>query len=199
MKLRALLNRWRRAQVRQLMHRLVFGEHWHGRDLPNTRISPSACIEHEDRLMLADHVYIGPFNFIEASGGITLEEGVQITSHCSLITHSSHRSLRLMGRTYVNHRPEDGPRPGWIEGPVHIGAWTFIGPHSLIEAGTRLGRGTLVCAGSVVRGEFPDFAVLRGNPAVVVGDTRLGDEALLSEHPQVRAHHEAWARSAGRS
>lgn len=193
MNLRAMLNRWRRAQARRLLHRMVFGEQSQGRDLPNTRISPSSCIEHEERLALADHVYIGPFNFLEASAGMAIDEGVQITSHCSIVTHSSHRSLRLMGRSYVSHDPGDGLRPGWIEGPVHIGAWSFIGPHTLIEAGTRLGRGTLVCAGSVVRGEFPDFAVLRGSPAAVVGDTREADEALLREHPQLQMHYEAWA------
>lgn len=187
---RALFNRWRRAWARALLHRMVFGESSGGRALPHTRISPSTCIEHEDRLQLADHVYIGPFNFLEASGGLTVEEGVQITSHCSLITHSSHRSIRLQGR---HHAKVGGRGPGWVAGPVHIGAYSFIGPHSVIEAGTRLGRGTLVCAGSVVRGQFPDFAVLRGNPAVVVGDTRHTDQPLLQAHPEARAHYEAWA------
>jgi acetyltransferase-like isoleucine patch superfamily enzyme len=187
---RALFNRWRRALARVLLHRMVFGERSDGQDRPFTRISPSTCIEHEDRLHLADHVYIGPFNLIEASGGITLGEGVQVTSHCSIITHSSHRSMRLLGRAYAQTQKA---RPGWIEGPVVIGAYSFIGPHSLIEAGTQLGRGTLVCAGSVVRGEFPDFAVLQGNPAQVVGDTRRTDEALLARHPETRAHYDAWA------
>jgi acetyltransferase-like isoleucine patch superfamily enzyme len=81
---------------------------------------------------------------------------------------------------------------------VHIGAYSFIGPHSLIEAGTRLGRGTLVCAGSFVRGEHPDFAVLDGRPARVVGDTRQADEALLARHPEVRALRDAWAAGGAR-
>ena len=192
---RALLNRWRRRLVRLLLHRQVFGEaNAVGDDRPHTRISPSTCIEHEERLVLGDHVYIGPFNVLEASAGIVLEDGVQITSHCSVVTHSSHRAMRLMGRTYVQAEGAGlKARPGWISGPVHIGAFSFIGPHSLIEAGTRLGRGTLVCAGSVVRGAFPDFAVLRGNPAQVVGDTRQTDEALLQAFPAYREHYEAWA------
>jgi acetyltransferase-like isoleucine patch superfamily enzyme len=188
--MRAWLNRWRRRLVQGLMFRRVFGERSQGRWLPNTRISASSCLECEERLVLGDHVYIGPFNWIEASGGVTLEEGVQVTSHVSIVTHSSHRAMRLLGRAYVDWQ---GERPGWISGPVYIGAWTFIGPHSLIEARTRLGRGTLVCAGSVVRGEFPDFAVLDGRPARVVGDSRLADEKLLARHPELRAHHEAWA------
>lgn len=186
--LRALINRWRRRVADAILHRRIFGE----RNRPHTRISPGACIENEKGLHLADHVYIGPFNLLDASGGIVLEEGVQITSHCTLVTHSSHRAIRLMGRSYVDHR---GPpaRPGWIAGAIRIGAYSFIGPHSLIEAGTTLGRGSLVCAGSVVRGHHPDFAVLRGNPAQVVGDTRQGDEALLQAHPEMRPYYEAWA------
>lgn len=188
--MRALLNRLRRRVLRVLLWRTVFGERSQGRDLAHTRISPACCIEHEDRLVLGDHVYIGPFTFIEASAGVTLHEGVQITSHVSIVTHSSHRSMRLLGREYVHWA---GERPGWIGGPVEIGAYSFVGPHSLIEANTRLGRGTLVCAGSFVRGEYPEFAVLEGRPARVVGDTRRADAALLARHPELRALRDAWA------
>jgi acetyltransferase-like isoleucine patch superfamily enzyme len=168
----------------------LFGERSQGRWLPYTRISPASCIEHEERLVLADHVYIGPFVFIEASGGVTLHEGVQITSHVAIVTHSSHRSMRLLGRDYVAWQ---GDRPAWIAGPVEIGAYSFVGPHSLIEANTRLGRGTLVCAGSFVRGEYAEFAVLEGRPARVVGDTRRADAMLLARHPELAALREAWA------
>lgn len=188
--MRAWLNRLRRRIARVLLYRVVFGERSQGRNLANTRISPAACIEHEERLTLGDHVFIGPFNFIEAGAGITLEDGVQISSHVSIVTHSSHRAMRLLRERYVSWQ---GDRPGWIAGPVYIGAWSFIGPHSLIEANTRLGRGTIVCAGSQVRGDFPDFAVLDGRPARVVGDSRREDEKLLARHPDLRAHYDAWA------
>lgn len=187
---RARLNRWRRRLARVLLYRTLFGEASQGRRLAHTRISAASCIEHEERLQLADHVHIGPFNFLEASGGITLEEGVQITSHVVITTHSSHRALRLLGRAYVAWA---GERPGWVAGAVHIGAYSFIGPHTLIEAGTRLGRGSLVRAGSIVRGEFPAFAVLDGRPARVVGDTRERDARWLQRHPELRAHYDAWA------
>lgn len=190
--MRAAFNRLRRWLVRWLWHRMVFGERSQGRWLPNARIAPSTCIEHEDRLTLADHVYIGPFNFIEASGGVTIGEGVQITHHASIVTHSSHRAQRLLGRRYVEWQ---GPRPGWVAAPVEIGAYSFIGPHSVIEAGSRLGRGCVVRAGSVVRGEFPDFSVIGGNPAQVVGDARAADARWLAQYPELRAHYEAWAGS----
>jgi acetyltransferase-like isoleucine patch superfamily enzyme len=169
----------------------VFGEQFNGRWLPHTRISPSTCIEHEDRLVIGDHVYIGAFNLIEASAGVTIGEGVQITHHVSLVTHSSHRAQRLLGRRYAEWV---GDRPGWVSGPIEVGAWSFIGPHTVIEAGARLGRGTIVRAGSVVRGEHPDFAVLHGRPAQVVADSRDGDRAWLEQYPELREHYDAWVR-----
>jgi acetyltransferase-like isoleucine patch superfamily enzyme len=192
--LRSWINRLRRRVWHLLFFRVLFGERAHdGRALARTRLSPSTCIEHEDRLVLADHVFIGHFNFIEASHGVRIDEGVQVTNYVSIVSHSSHRSLRLMGREY-GQLPEEG-RPGFVGGPVHIGAFSFIGPHSVIEPHTTLGKGTLVLSHSRVRGEFPDFAVLGGAPAVVVGDTRDADAALLERHPGWRPHYESWAGS----
>ena len=68
-----------------------------------------------------------------------------------------------------------------VRAPINIGERCFIGPHSTIEAGSTLGHGTLVAAHSRVRGQFPDFAVLSGSPARVVGDVREGDERWLRE------------------
>ena len=187
---RGWLNRWRRRLVHALLHRVVFGETSGGRYLPLTRIAPSTCIEHDDQLQLADHVYIGPFNFIEASAGVVIGEGVQITHHVSIVTHSSHRAQRLLGRAYVGWV---GQRPGWLAAPVSIGPYCFIGPHSLLEAGCRLGRGCIVRAGSVLRGDYPDFSVIAGNPAQVVGDARDGDARWLAARPALQPGYAAWA------
>jgi acetyltransferase-like isoleucine patch superfamily enzyme len=196
--MRALINRWRRAWLRRWLYRPLFGERSQGRARPKTRISPASAIEHEDRLVLGDDVYIGPFNFIEASGGIEIGEGVQITSHVVVVTHSSHRAQRLLGPAYTTWPvPPGGERPGWISGPVRIGAYSFIGPHSLIEANTDLGRGTIVCAGSFVRGKYPDFAILEGRPARIVGDSRRADEKLLEQYPDLRVLYDAWAKPDG--
>ena len=194
MNLRPRFNRWRRRLLRRWLFQPLFGEESGGELRAGTRLSPMTLIEHEDRLVLGDHVYIGPFNLIEASAGIHIGEGVQITSHCAIVTHSSHRAQRLLGPAYANWPLTPlSQRPGWISGPVEIGAYSFIGPHSLIEANSRLGRGTLVCAGSFVRGDYPDFAILEGRPARVVGDSRIADERALARHPELRVLYDAWA------
>lgn len=178
--MRAWLNRLRRRAVRALLFRMVFGERSAGRCLPGTRISPSTCIEFEERLSLGDDVFIGHFCWVEASGGVHIGAGTHVTHYVSIVTHSTHRSVRLQAPAAELHAP------------VHIGQRCFIGPHSTIEAGTTLGHGCVVASHSRVRGRFADFSLIAGSPAKAVGDVREADERWLSAHPEARAAYEAW-------
>lgn len=174
--LRAWVNRWRRRVWRWLFFRVLFGERSGGQLLAGTRISSSTCIEHEDQLTLADDVFIGHFNFIEASAGVTIGRGTQVTNFVSIVSHSTHRAVRVAAE--LSGAELDA---AVVRAPISIGERCFIGPHSTIEAGSTLGHGTLVAAHSRVRGQFPDFAVLAGSPARVVGDVREADERWLRE------------------
>ena len=184
--MRTLLNRWRRRLARALLHRMVFGE----AGQPHTRIAPSTCIEGEAGLRLADHVFIGQFNFIDATHGLVVEEGVQITNFCSIVTHSTHDALRVNG-----HRTATlgGELPGYRKGAIHLGAYSFVGPHSLMEPGSRLGKGAILCAYGQLRGAAPDFAIMAGQPARQVGDTRERDASLIAKHPELAEAYAAWA------
>ena len=192
-RVRTWVNRLRRRAWRWVFFRMLFGERSGGALLAGTRISPSTCIEHEDRLMLDDDVFIGHFNFIEASAGVRIGRGSQITNYVSIVSHSTHRAVRVAAALSGSDLP--ALNGVVVRQPIEIGQRCFIGPHSTIEAGTVLGHGTLVASHSRVRGRFPDFAVLAGSPATVVGDTREPDRAWLAAHPQLRARYEAWLRS----
>ena len=181
MNMRACLNRWRRNMVRWLLFRTVFGESSGGRYLPGTRISPSVCIEGAENLQLGDDVFIGHFCFIEAGAGVQIGAGTHITNYVSIVTHSTHRSVRT-GRGTAD-----------VRAPIAIGERCFIGPHSTVEAGSTLGRGCVVASHSRVRGAFADFSMIAGSPARVVGDVRAGDARWLDGQPaDVRAAYEAW-------
>jgi acetyltransferase-like isoleucine patch superfamily enzyme len=161
-----------------------------GRYLRETRISNTTFIDSPENLDIGDHVFIGHFNFIEASHGITIREGCQVTNYISIITHSSHISIRLYGKEYGNHKDH----LGYVKGPVYIGEYTFIGPHSLIMPNSRIGKGSIVAAFSLVEGDYPDFAILKGNPAKVTGDTRDIDREYLDQHPDLREYHQQWSQ-----
>ena len=51
---------------------------------------------------------------------------------------------------------------------VTIGAGSWLGTGSVVLPGARIGRHVTVGAGSVVRGELPDFSVAVGSPAKVI-------------------------------
>lgn len=187
---RAWLNRCRRWLWHKLFFRILFGETSQGRVLPGSRISASTCIEYASALELGDDVFIGHFNFIEASAGVRIGQGTQVTNFVSIVTHSTHRSVRLAAQ--LSGRAASEGESAVIRAPISLGERCFIGPHSTIEAGTTLGHGTLVAAHSLVRGTFPDFAVLAGSPAKVVGDTRESDVAWLADHPTLQAAYDQW-------
>jgi acetyltransferase-like isoleucine patch superfamily enzyme len=156
---------------------------------PHSRISSHSVIEGPEQLRLGDHVFIGHFNFVDASGGLTVGDGVQITNHVSILSHSTHRALRIERESFWGH-----PQPAGVQhAATAIGEWSFVGPHCTIAPGARIGRGVLVRAYSYVSGEVPDFAIVHGQPARVVGDVRDGDRAWLASMPvALRERYESW-------
>lgn len=56
---------------------------------------------------------------------------------------------------------------------VEIGDYVFIGPRVTILPGIKIGRGTVVAAGAVVTKSVPDFTIVGGVPAKVIGKRAL--------------------------
>lgn len=158
--------------------------------LEKTRISNTTYIGNKENLYLENNVFIGHYNYIDASNKIIIKEGCQITNFISIITHSSHISIRLYGREYTYF----SDLKGYLKGDVFIGEYSFIGPHSLIMPNTRIGKGCIVKAYSNVKGEFSDFSIIAGNPAKIVGDTRKLDERYLMEYPDLQEFYDEWAK-----
>jgi len=63
----------------------------------------------------------------------------------------------------------------WSVEPTTVRRRASIGSNATILAGVTIGEGALVGAGAVVTHNVPDFAIVTGVPARVVGDTRQRD------------------------
>lgn len=59
-----------------------------------------------------------------------------------------------------------------IEEPVEIGDYVFIGPRAIILPGVKIGKGAVVAAGAVVAHNVPDFTIVGGVPAKVIGERK---------------------------
>jgi len=164
-------------------------KNFQGKKIVYTAIGNSTFIDYPQKLHISNHTYIGHHNFIEASHGIEIGEGCQITDFVSITTHSSHISIRLYGAQLPFHKNHIA----YVTGSIKIGKYTFIGPHTVIMPQTVIGKGCIVTAYSYVKGNFPDFSIISGNPAKVVGDTRTMDKVFLDENPHLKEFYKAWS------
>ena len=69
-----------------------------------------------------------------------------------------------------NIAPQDRHKTGFAK-PIIIGHNVWIGGHSCIMPGVRVGNGAIIAAGSVVTKDVEAFTVVGGNPAKVIKKT----------------------------
>jgi UDP-2-acetamido-3-amino-2,3-dideoxy-glucuronate N-acetyltransferase len=65
----------------------------------------------------------------------------------------------------------------WVVEPTRVKRRVSIGSNATVLCGVSIGEGALVGAGAVVTRDVPDFAIVAGVPARVVGDTRVREAA----------------------
>lgn len=100
---------------------------------------------------------IGAFTYINAKYGVTIEDEVQIGSHCSIYSVST----------------IDGKK-----GEVVLKKNCRIGSHSVIMPGVTVGENAVVGAMSFVNRDIPDNVVAAGVPAKVIKNiSRKGAKA----------------------
>jgi maltose O-acetyltransferase len=98
-------------------------------------------------------------SFLEAKGGISIEDGVVISSRVTILSsshdHNSHESMPYDGRDVLR--------------PVRLKKAVWIGYGALILPGVTIGEGAIVGAGAVVTKDVEPGAIVGGNPAHVIG------------------------------
>lgn len=151
--------------------------------LSNVGVSNMSHLSNKENIHLGKNVFIGHFNYIDGFKKVEIGDGCQITNYVSILTHSSHHAVRFRDKNFKQSENEKVLKSG----EVTIGSHTFIGAHSILMPGTRLGKGCIVSAYSYVNSVFPDFSIIKGQPAVVIGSTKDYDEKLISEIPELKS------------
>lgn len=181
-----IINKFKFILLKNIKPEIISYHDYNGKKIKNSRFSNLTHISNKKNIIIGNNVFIGHFNYIDGFRQVVIEEGCQITNYVSVLTHSSHNSIRLYGSNYCY---EDEITAGLLEGPVKIGKYTFVGAHSLIMPGTTIGKGSIVSAYSFVKGEFPEYSIIRGIPARIIGDTRKMDNELLKQFPELAEYY----------
>jgi len=121
-----------------------------------------AFVEIQKNAVVGRHCKISSHTFM--CEGVTLEDGVFV-GHGVMFTNDLHpRAVNVDGslQTEVD----------WTVVPTLVKRHASIGSNATIIAGITIGEGALVGAGAVVTRDVPDYAVVAGVPARVVGKAK---------------------------
>jgi acetyltransferase-like isoleucine patch superfamily enzyme len=114
-------------------------------------------------ISLGQDVTIGDGSTVISQTGIFIGDGVAVAHAC-----------HIAGGTFAMHEfSKPAPqRKTTSNGPIQIGAGTWIATGVLVLDGVKIGANSIISAGSVVTRNVPDRAVVSGNPAKKVFEIR---------------------------
>ena len=99
-------------------------------------------------------------HFSTGEGDIVIGNDVRFAPNCTIVGGTKQvgdRNKRIVDQAEV--------RPNGIT----IGDDVLIGAGAVILPASRIGRGVVIGAGSVVNGDIPDYAIVAGMPAKIIG------------------------------
>lgn len=108
-------------------------------------------------ISIGEDTIVGDHAFLDGRSKITIGNHVDIAS--SVMIYNSEHDL-------------ESPEFEAIEEPVEIGDYVFIGPRAIILPGVSIGKGAVVAAGAVVTKNVPEYKIVGGVPAKVIGERK---------------------------
>jgi UDP-2-acetamido-3-amino-2,3-dideoxy-glucuronate N-acetyltransferase len=137
---------WNQAQVRE---NAVLGE----------RCVISKGVYIDFGVSIGDNVKIQ--NNVSVYHGVSIESGVFVGPHVCFTNDMFPRA--------VNADMSLKAADDWVLGETLVRAGAAIGANSTIVCGITIGRWAMIGAGSVVTKDVPDYALVVGNPARIIG------------------------------
>lgn len=121
-----------------------------------------------ERIEIGDHCYLGHEVTIETN--CRIGRHVIIANRVAFVGRRDHDFRTLGVPVRFGHWVGAERKPSPFRGDaVQVGDDVWIGYGAILLSGVSVGRGAIVAAGAVVRDDVPPYAIVGGNPAVVVG------------------------------
>ena len=145
-------------------------------------IGKSVFIQRKKNLFIGNNVRIYPgirAEMVMNTAKIDIGDNVSIGQNFHVVSYSDTlkigNNVTISGNVFisdVNHDYHEinvhSLEQKMIYKPTIIGDYSFIGYGAVILPGTKLGKQCIVGANAVVKGEYPDYCVIAGNPAKII-------------------------------
>lgn len=106
-------------------------------------------------LHIGDGCSIGLRVLLDARNGLVLRKNVTIASDVII---------------WTQHHDYNNPKFSVSGAPVIIEEYAWICSRSIILPGVKIGRGAVVASGAIVTKDVPNYAVVGGGPAKIIGE-----------------------------
>jgi len=122
----------------------------------NLQVARCVTINFTNCLEIGGDVFLGMGCWINAAGGVVLEDEVQLGPYAVLVT-GNHTEL---GGSY-----RFGPSR---QAPIRLCHGSWVAAHATVTKGVVIGRGAILAANSVATRDIPAFAMAGGVPARII-------------------------------
>jgi acetyltransferase-like isoleucine patch superfamily enzyme len=130
----------------------------------NFQLCSTSMVVNSSNIIVGNNVYFAHDTWLQGIGGIEIGDNVMLGPQ-TIISTSNHTF------TDGGYRFGEG-----ILSQVKIGDGSWTGAGTKIMPGVTIGKGVLCAAGSVVVMDVPDFAIVAGCPAKIIGYAKRQEE-----------------------
>jgi acetyltransferase-like isoleucine patch superfamily enzyme len=120
----------------------------------NTILNMAQYIFSPNLIQIGNNTHINKGCFLDGRGSCIIGNSVSISHNVSIITGSHDAQQKDFRGVYL---------------PIIIKDYAWIGINAIILCGVTIGKGAVVAAGSVVIKDVPDYAIVGGIPAKIIG------------------------------
>ena len=143
----------------------------------NLQVARGVELKGTDRLYVGDNVYLASNVWLNAMGGMRIEDEVVISPQVVMSTgrHQFKNGSVRFGGTKLS--------------PIIIGKGSWLSSHAVVNAGVTVGAGAVIAANAVVTKDVPSNTIVGGVPARKIAERSDGADAIFSKHEYTPPQH----------
>lgn len=149
------------------IRRFIYKKYYKVRLGKNVVIYGRAEIRNPAGLSIGDNTIIGHYAILDARAGLTIGKNVNFSTGVWIWT--------------AQHDPQD-PLFGPKDAPVVIKDYAWLSCRTVILPGVTIGEGAVVAAGAVVTDDVPNYTIVAGVPAKIIGKRKKGLKYTLGSY-----------------